>query len=148
VRHDRQIGGGEERLHDRLVHADGRPQHAGPDVGHVGELEQALHGAVLAVGAVEHRKHHVHARALQCGRRIDRHERLGARLLVHVGGRQCFRSGGAQGPAPVLGDLDRDSVVAGRVEVLEDGRGRRDRYLVFAGATAVDDADAQFFHVK
>ena len=37
--------------------------HAGADVGHVGQLEQALHGAVFAVGPVQHRKHDVEAEA-------------------------------------------------------------------------------------
>ena len=54
--------GGEQRLHHRLVHADGRPEHAGADVGHVGQLEQALHRAVLAVRPVQHREDHVDAR--------------------------------------------------------------------------------------
>ena len=53
---DRQAAGGEHDLHHRLVHADRGRQHAGADVRHVRELEQALHGAVLAVRAVQHRE--------------------------------------------------------------------------------------------
>ncbi len=34
-------------------------EHARPDIRDVGELEQALHGAVLAVGSVQDRKDHV-----------------------------------------------------------------------------------------
>ena len=49
----RQAGGGEELLHDGLVHAGGGAEDAGADVGDVGEFEEALDGAVLAEGAVE-----------------------------------------------------------------------------------------------
>ena len=53
VRGLRQAGGGEELLHDVLVHGGGGAEDAGADVGDVGELEEALDGAVLAEGAVE-----------------------------------------------------------------------------------------------
>ena len=48
-----QAGGGEELLHDVLVHAGGGAEDAGADVGDVGKLEEALDGAVFAEGAVE-----------------------------------------------------------------------------------------------
>jgi len=57
----------EDDLHHPLVHADGRGEHAAADVGQVGELEQALHGAVLAVGTVEDREDDVQAHALHDG---------------------------------------------------------------------------------
>ena len=60
VRRHGQAGGGKERLHDGLVHAGGRPQHSRSDVGHVGEFQQPLHGAVLAISAVQQRKYDVH----------------------------------------------------------------------------------------
>ena len=47
----------EHVLGQRLVHAQRRRQHAGADVGHAGQLEQALHGAVLAHRPVEQRQH-------------------------------------------------------------------------------------------
>ena len=59
---DRQALGGEHELHRRLVHADRRREHAGADVRHVGQLEQPLHRAVLAVRAVQHGKHDVERR--------------------------------------------------------------------------------------
>src|SRR5688572_8897534 len=49
------------------VHADRRGQHAAADVGQVGELEQALDGAVLAVGTVQDREDDVEAHALDDG---------------------------------------------------------------------------------
>ena len=51
-----QTGGGEETLHGVLVHGGGGAEHAGADVGDVGEFEEALNGAILAEGAVEHGK--------------------------------------------------------------------------------------------
>ena len=59
VRPDRQPLGLEDDLHVLLVHADRAGQHAGPDVGDAGHLQQALDGAVLAERAVQHRQHHV-----------------------------------------------------------------------------------------
>ena len=49
----------EHRLEEVLVHAERRRSHAGADVGNAGELEQALHGAVLAERAVEDGQHDV-----------------------------------------------------------------------------------------
>ena len=49
--------GGEHLLGHRLVHRQRRAEHAGPDVGGVGQLEQPLHGAVLAHRAVQQRQH-------------------------------------------------------------------------------------------
>ena len=56
---DRQAGGLQDDLHEGLVHADRRGQHAGADVAHAGHLQQALEGAVLAPRAVQQREHHV-----------------------------------------------------------------------------------------
>ncbi len=42
--------------------------------------------------------------------------------------------------------MDGDRVVALWVEVFEDGRGRRDRHLVFSRPPAIDDADSEFLH--
>ncbi len=49
----RHAVGGEHLLGHRLVHRQRRAEHAGADVGDVGELEEALHRAVLAHRAVE-----------------------------------------------------------------------------------------------
>ena len=55
----RQPGSRERALHRHLVHRDRGADHARADVRQVGELEQALHGAVLAVGTVQQRQHDV-----------------------------------------------------------------------------------------
>ena len=49
----RHAGGGHHVLEDDLVHAQRGRQHAGADVRHVEQLEQALDGAVLAERAVQ-----------------------------------------------------------------------------------------------
>jgi hypothetical protein len=67
--------GSEEGLHGGLVHADGRGQHPGADIRQIGQLEEPLDGAVLAVGAVEHDHHHVEPPA-ELGRQAP--GRLGA----------------------------------------------------------------------
>ena len=52
-------GGGEERLHHLLVHAGRGRGDARAHVGHARQLQQALDGAVLAEGAVQHGEVHV-----------------------------------------------------------------------------------------
>ena len=47
----------EHLLGHRLVHGQRRAEHAAADVGHVGQLEQPLHGAVLAQRSVQQRQH-------------------------------------------------------------------------------------------
>ena len=65
----------EHRLEEILVHAERGRRDAGADVGHRGELEQALHRAVLAERAVQDRQHDV-----------DRAERRRARRSSARGG--------------------------------------------------------------
>jgi hypothetical protein len=48
-----------DTFHHLLVHGDGGGQHARADVGQAGQFQQALHRAVLAEGAVQHREDHV-----------------------------------------------------------------------------------------
>ena len=52
--HDGQSGGQEQRFHDNFVHAGCGTEYASPYVGNVSQLEQALNGAVLAKGTVQH----------------------------------------------------------------------------------------------
>ncbi len=55
VRHDRQAGAREQALHHVLVHPDRRAEHAGADVRHARELEEALHGPDFPHRPVENR---------------------------------------------------------------------------------------------
>ena len=157
-------GGGEpgrrERGLDRdLVHRQRRAEDPRADVRQVGELEEALDGAVLPVGAVEERHDDVDVggaggvgRAGVEGhqRGLGRVGRLGHRRafdLERVGeaGRAGFERGGGlpgEEPAAVGVDRDRDDVVAGRVE----GLGDRDRgdsgHVVLGGPAAEEQQDA------
>ena len=175
---DRQAVRGEDDLHHRLVHADGRGEHAGADVGHVGELQQALDRAVLAVGPVQDREDDVEVHACDDRARPSSSRAGGARSMDRIvsslgratrwtsrparGGRAAssracsmtsaadIALGGRVGerPAAVLLDADRHRLVALAIEVREDRRGRGQRHLVLARPAAVDDADAKTFHER
>ena len=60
LRRDRDVVVAHDRLEQVLVHAQRRGGDAGADVGHAGQLEQPLHGAVLAERAMEDGEDHVH----------------------------------------------------------------------------------------
>ena len=137
----------EQHLHHRLVHADRRGEHAGADVRHVGQLEQPLDRAVLAVRSVQHRKDDVEVEAgddapgpvrrRAAGAAIDREDRLlarprhqvhfaaaaqrprglEARLLDHFGRRHRRRRPIGERPPAVLLDPDRHRLVARAVEI-------------------------------
>jgi hypothetical protein len=54
VRDDRQARLTKEALHDVLVHADRRPEDAGPHERHLGQAQEALQRTVFSERAVEH----------------------------------------------------------------------------------------------
>ena len=77
----------QHRLEEVLVHAQRRRGDAGADVRDAGELEQALHGAVLAERAVEDREDDVDLAECRGRRGVgDDRERLDARLGQLVSG--------------------------------------------------------------
>ena len=124
----------EHQLHRRLVHADRRREHAGADVRHVGELEQPLHRAVLAVRTVQHREHDVEREAGDDRRRSTRRSivisvsppgcatRCASRArsrgsrssprLDHVGRRHRARRGGGSAQRPSFSIRIGDRLVA------------------------------------
>jgi hypothetical protein len=71
VRHLRDLRVGHHVLEDDLVHAQGRGEHPRAHIGHVGQLEQALNGAVLAKGPMKRGEDDVGAEQA-CGG-LDRH---------------------------------------------------------------------------
>ena len=115
-----------------------RRRDAGADVGHAGELEQALDGAVLAERAVQDRKDDVdvsqggrngaggHGQCLGCAARGQ------LALLLAVPSRQR--------PSPV--DLDGDRLVALGVERFQHRPRGREGDVVLARASAHQDGDA------
>ena len=114
-----------DTFHHLLVHGDGRRHDARADVGQVGEFEQALHGAVLAEGAVQDGEDHVDVRL---GARFGQ-DRLGA-------------------PLALLVDEVLDGLVPGGIEAGEDGVGRTHGDFVLAGAAAVDYGYSYFHKMR
>ncbi len=170
---DRQAVGLEHGLHRGFVHSDRGGEDTGTHVRNVGELEEALDGAVFAVGTVEHDHDDVEPLA-----ELEREAPggLGAREALH---RSAFDGFGAIGegllhgavgvvrrqrdpglggqrpqglaaddPASVAGDADGDDGVTALLEGGDDrGRGG-ERHLVLPGAPAKDHAHAQARHTS
>ena len=167
VLHDRQPVGPEDVLHRRLVHADGRGEHARARVRQARQLEESLDGPVLALGAVEQDQHHVEALAEAGGQALGAlHPRERARGLAGGGaveqlalglglrpalgqrelrGRPAQRAEriAADEPAPVLGDADRHDVEARAVDRGHHRRGAREGDLVLTRSSAEHHAHAQ-----
>jgi len=136
----------EEALGDVLVHPHRRAEHARADIGDVGELEETLHGAVLAVGAVQDREDHVvraqgRERLIRLGVGLHR----GQRSLAVEGELARITSGARQGatifamPASLLVDADQNRLEAGRVEGRQDVARREQRHFVLGGAATEED---------
>jgi hypothetical protein len=62
-----QAAGAEDDLHHRLVHTHRRGEDAAADIRDVGQLEQSLYRAVLAVGPVEHGEQDIETQARERG---------------------------------------------------------------------------------
>src|SRR5262249_48864715 len=120
------------------------------------ELEQALHAAVLAHGAVEHGEHDVDAALLAAADRDRgvaggagvRRERDVGRGLVEL--LEAWISRGAeqeglllQEPAAALVDADQDRLEAVAVEHLDDEARGEQRDLVLGRSAAEDHRDAE-----
>ena len=161
---------------DGLVHADRRRHHAGADVRHVGQLEQALDRPVFAVGSVQHRERDVEVQLANRGRvdvlvgpaRAAREDQQGL-VVCRARGHHHFavaaeRAGLVADVLPRLGvggDLGRAAregstgprgrcrwrpVVPLPVEVREHGRRRAHRHLVLARPPAEEYADPFSLH--
>ncbi len=156
---DGQPVGDEDALHVLLVLADGGGEDTRADVGHTGEFEKALEGAVLAVRAVQHGEDDVdlaqrlgHRAGLGvddlAAARVDgEHDAalggLGEQVHVGdlaVGDGHAFGLVGGERPAAVRRDTDRQDVVLRPVDGLHDCAGRDDRDAVFGAAAAEHDS--------
>ena len=138
----RDLGVAHDRLELVLVHRERRAEHTGADVGDAGQLEEPLHGAVLAEGAVQDRDDDVDARkrrgdTLGWDRQgLDRGAPVALVELARGAGVERPRLARLELPFPVAVDLDGDRLVAIRVERLQHGTRRGHRDLVLAGAAA------------
>ena len=133
---------------DRLVHSHRGSRDAAAHVGHFGQVQQTLDRPVLAVGAVQHRKHHVQ-RGVQRARGAIRHARRQAHrrlrgLGIRFDGAFQERHGiVVQQPFAGLGDADRPHVVLLRVQRLQNEARGAKRDFVLAGAAAEEHADPE-----
>ena len=119
------LGVAHHRLELVLVHRQRRAEHTGTDVRHVGQLEQTLHGAVLAEGPVQDWDHDVDIRE-GCGNAFGRHrERLDCRPALALAQLACGpwverpRPAGLELPLALAVDLDRHRLVVLRVKRFE-----------------------------
>jgi hypothetical protein len=141
-------GVAQDALGDVLVHANGGAQHTRAHKRHVGQLQQPLDRAVLAISAVEHWKNDVELRqsALRAGadqRALDlaRHQRqrFAARARCEFRSRRCRRAKHrcvAHVPLARLVDADQGDVEFVAVDRVENIASRLQRYLVLHGFPA------------
>ncbi len=118
----RHTDGIHQALEAHLVHAQGGGRDTGADIGDVEALEQALHRAVLAVGAVERREHDV---------AVEQTAPRGQGELAAVAE-----------PAAVARYLDRHDRVPRRREAFAHRGGRHERDRVLSRPAAPEDGDA------
>ena len=100
-----QLRARHQLLEDDLVHAHGRREHTGADVGDVETLEQSLDRAVLTERAVQDREHDVGAEQPAAGKELH--------LLA------------VESPPAIAADLDADHLVAGLRQAGADRGARR-----------------------
>ena len=142
----RQAVLGEHVLRRRLVEAQRRGEDAGTDVRNPGELEQALHGAVLTHRTVQQRQHD---HGLGGSGRKDRGKRIELRAIAVIGRRQRARADpeGGDGvcrldPPPVAGDPDRHDVVLRRVSRVQHVERGDAGDFVLGGLSSEEDHEA------
>ena len=138
-----------------LVHAHRACQHAAAHISDACQLQQTLHGAVLAPQAVEHRDHHVKVHLFHPAVRGKQdHAVVGAVRADHAGhiaGQlfpaaigHLFRRGLGIEPAALLGDAHGEHLVFAAVDVADKVAHRDTADLMFAGHTAKQQSHAHF----
>ena len=148
-------GGVEQGVGHRLIHADGAGQNAAAHVGDAGQLQQALHRAILAPQAMEHRDDHIHMHFFHMAFRGEQdHAMVGAVRADHAGhiAGQLFpaavghllRRGLGVEPAALLGDAHGEHLVFAAVDVADKVAHRDTADLMFAGHTAKQQRHAHF----
>ena len=163
--HHCDAGVAQDALLRVLVHPERRAQHARSHVCDPRQLEQPLHGAVLAVGAVQHREHHVELwnRILRAryvaARAVGRHrnQRLSFRMRqqrhlraagVERGKMRCLfgeqlERVALEIPAAVAADPDWNNLVARRIHRRHHGQRGAQRNFMLARASSKQDAHPQ-----
>ena len=148
----------EQSIGHGFVHAHRACQHAAAHVGDAGQLQQALHRAILAPQAVQHRDDHIHMHFFHMAFRGEQdHAVVGAvrtddaghvacqlfpAAIGHLGGRGL----GVQ-PAALLGDAHSEHLIFFTVNVVDEVAHRNAADLVLAGHTAEQQHNAHFFRL-
>ncbi len=154
----REARGPERRLHELLVHANGRREHARADVAHVEKLERALDGSVLAPRTVKHGEGHVYQG--QAGVTTPSSSRRSTALSPATGGQQAraLASGSTwasgrrsapiprglslcDGPRPIAADAHGEDVPAVTIDRAEHPARGGARDLMLRGPAAKEHRD-------
>ena len=146
-----------DQLGQGLVHSHSGGGDVGADVGDARQLQQALHGAVLAVLTVHHREHHVdalpdNAVALEAQQALAPDGGDGAAAVVLAaqpgpGGEHGVVLALEPDPVAVLGNTHGVDVVFFLVDVVEHRLGRAQGDLMLRAHAAEENADTKFFHI-
>ena len=141
-----------------FVHAHCACQHAAAHVRDAGQLQQALHRAVLAPQAMEHRDDHIHMHLFHMAFRSEQDHAMVSAVRADDAGHiacQLFPAAighlGCSGlgvqPAALLGDAHGKRLIFFAIDVVDEVAHRNAADLVLAGHTAKQQDDAHFFRL-
>ena len=139
----------EQPLGDVLVDGRGRTEDTAAGERDAGDLGQPLHGPVLAMRAVQHRKQDIDGRQFaRAAIAVQRHDaptpaRKQAEPRALLRSRQVAALQPAQQPDPVARDEDGQHVVSFGIERAHRIGRRHDRDVVLGRAAAEQDGNAQ-----
>ena len=168
--HHRDAGIAQQAFLRVLIHSNRRAEHARPHVRDIRQLEQPLHSAVLAVGAMQHREHNVepwnrilcghHICARTASRRRDeslslrmrqqrhlRTARAQCRKMRRLLGEQAERVA-LEKPAPVAPDANGHNLVPRRIHRRHYGQRRAQRNLMLARSPTKENAYPEFLFFR
>ncbi len=127
-----------------------------PHIGDPRHLQQALHGAVLAVLPVKHREHHVdgaggHSISLEAQKPLSPGGRDHRRASPRAGAPGLGRKlgivlAGKVNPLTLPGNAHGIDIIFFLVNVVQNGLGGAQGHLVLRADAAEEDAHAVFFH--
>ena len=122
----------------------------GTHIGNACHLQQALHGAVLAVFAVEHREYHIdpfpnHAVTLEAQKALAPDGGNGSPAVVRMvlpgaGGQQRVVVGLKEDPVTLLGDTHGEDIIFFRVQAVQHVFCRTQGHRMFRADTAKQNA--------
>ena len=140
------------QLGQRLIHGNSGCGNMGTHIGDASQLQQALHGAVLAVFAVENREHHIdpfthHTVALEAQQALTANGRDGCTAVIRMGlpctlGQHGIVLAAKEDPIAFLGDTNGENVVLLLVDIVQYGFRGAQRNLMLGTHTAKKNTNA------